>query len=234
MNYVTDSARRAKKNSREKYIYGDKLIYVKDQLPYGFDLDYVIETVEKLIPRTLFDNIDTIYIGKFKDFENGDLPFNAKYKDSALYVTSEQDSENDMMDDIVHEVAHAAEEAYEDQLYSDFAMESEFKAKRKTLYHLLDQNGFDPPEGAFDNVKYDKYFDHYLYNVVGYPKLSTLTTGLFYSPYAATSLREYFAIGFENYFLRDKNYLRKISPVLYAKINDLLEHSREENEDYGY
>ncbi len=231
MNYISESAEKAKKNSREKYIYGDKLVYIKDQLPYGFDLDYVLETIENLIPRNFFENIDTIYIGKFKDFENGDLPFNAKYKDNALYVTNEQDSENDMMDDIVHEVAHAVEERFEDQIYSDFTIENEYKGKKRTLYHILDQEGYEPSAEQFDNVEYDKYFDRYLYKVVEYPTLSALTTGLFYSPYAITSLKEYFANGFENYFLRDQNYLKKTSPILYSRIVDLLNYTEGEKKN---
>ena len=77
-------------------------------------------------------------------------------------------------------------------------------------------------------------FDHYLYNVVEYPTLSTLTTGLFYSPYAVTSLREYFANGFENYFLRDQNYLKKDEPsIVYSKIGDLLDaQTGEEDNEY--
>jgi len=234
MNYISESAERAKKNSREKYIYGNKLVYIKDQLPYGFDLDYVLKTIENLIPRSFFENIDSIYVGSFKDFENGNLPFNAKYKDNALYITNDQDSENDMMDDIVHEVAHAVEERFEDQIYSDFSIESEFKAKRRTLYHLLDQEGYEPKEESFDNVEYNKYFDHYLYNVVEYPTLNTLISGLFYSPYSVTSLREYFANGFENYFLRDRNYLKKVSPALHNKIADLLANrtGEEQNNEY--
>ena len=162
-----------------------------------------------------------------------DLPFNAKYKDNALYITNDQDNENDMMDDVIHEVAHAVEEQFENQIYDDFTVESEFKSKRQTLYHLLDQEGFEPSAEKFDNTEYDKHFDHYLYNVVEYPTLSTLTTGLFYSPYSITSLREYFANGFENYFLRDQSYLKKTSPALYSKIVDLLHgHRGEENNEY--
>jgi hypothetical protein len=227
-NYIAKSAEDAKNNSREKYIYGDKLVYLKDQLPYGFNINYVLETVESLIPEKFAVNIDTIYVGKFKDFEQPGLPFNAKYKDNALYVTNEQDGENDMIDDIIHEMAHAVEERYEDMLYSDMTIENEFKAKRETLYHALEQEGYEPSKKKFEDVEYDKYFDYYLYDVVGYSTLTSLTVGLFYSPYAITSLREYFANGFENYFLRDKNYLKKISPILYNKIIDLLEDHNEE------
>jgi hypothetical protein len=234
MNYIAESAEKAKKNSREKYIYGDKLVFIKDQLPYGFDLEYVLETVEGLIPRAFFDNIDSIYIGNFKAFQDAGLPFNAKYKDNALYVTNEQDNENDMMDDIIHETAHAVEEQHEEEIYSDVTVENEFKGKRRTLYHLLDQEGYEPSEEKFGNVEYDKHFDHYLYNVVEYPTLSSLTTGLFYSPYSVTSLREYFANGFENYFMRDKNYLKKISPILYNKITDLVYNSTGEKQNNEY
>jgi hypothetical protein len=225
--HIVESAKKSKNNSREQYIYGDKLVFVKDVLPYGFNLDYVIKTVENLVPKKFVDNVDAIYIGKFKDFDNEDTPFNAKYKDGALYVTNEQDNENDMLDDIVHEIAHAVEEKYEEYIYGDGSLESEFKGKRNTLYHHLDQEGFQPSEAQFDNTEYDRKMDYYLFNIVGYPLLTNLTTGLFYSPYATTSINEYFANGFENYFLRDENYLRKISPILYNKITNLLDESFE-------
>ena len=222
--YILESSERAKDNNRERHIYGDKIVFIKDVLPYGFNLNYVIDTIENLIPKKLVDNIDAIYIGKFKDLDNGkNLPFNAKYKDGAVYLTNDQDSENDMMDDIVHEMAHAVEQKYGEYLYSDGDLENEFRGKRQTLYHHLDQEGFEPSEEQLNNVEYDKKLDYYLFNIVGYATLTSLTTGLFYSPYATTSINEYFANGFENYFLRDANYLRKISPVLYKKITNLLD-----------
>ena len=52
--------------------------------------------------------------------------------------------------------------------------------------------------------------------------------GLINSPYAITSLREYFANGFEAYFLDvdNRNSLKNTSPVLYEKIANLA------NENY--
>jgi hypothetical protein len=47
------------------------------------------------------------------------------------------------------------------------------------------------------------------------------TAGIFIRPYAAISLREYFATGFEAYYLGNKIHLEKISPMLYDKINEL-------------
>ena len=72
-------------------------------------------------------------------------------------------------------------------------------------------------------------FDNFLYNIVGYDILTPLTVGLFYSPYAATSLREYFANGFEAiYYDREMSRLSKVSPTLASKIKQLILTAEEE------
>ena len=76
----------------------------------------------------------------------------------------------------------------------------------------------------FLNIEYDKNFDKYLYKVVGYDKLTMLTMGLFITPYGATSIREYFANGFEHYFLESKEYVQKISPSLFIKIEEIIDY----------
>ena len=51
--------------------------------------------------------------------------------------------------------------------------------------------------------------------------LRMLTSGMFIRPYASISLREYFATGFEAYYLGQRDELEKISPRLYDKISEL-------------
>ena len=70
----------------------------------------------------------------------------------------------------------------------------------------------------YEMLEYNEMFDNFLANVVGYPKLLTLTMGLFCSPYGATSIEEYFANGFEKYFTETPGYVKSISPVLYQKV----------------
>ena len=67
--------------------------------------------------------------------------------------------------------------------------------------------------------------DDYLYQVVGYDRLNFIVSsyGLFASPYAATSLQEYFANGFEHFFLDDRKNLKECCPELYKKIEELYE-----------
>ena len=69
------------------------------------------------------------------------------------------------------------------------------------------------------DTEYNEDFDMFLYETVGYDKLALLTQGIFISPYAATSLREYFATGFSDYYIESNhNYLKTVSPQLYKKI----------------
>ena len=70
------------------------------------------------------------------------------------------------------------------------------------------------------NTEYDKTFDEFLYKQVGYEKLKRLCVGIFISAYAPTSLREYFATGFTEFFMYPDAhiYLQKTSPELYKKL----------------
>ena len=72
------------------------------------------------------------------------------------------------------------------------------------------------------NSEYDEKFDDFLYKKVGYDALASIAMGLFITPYAATSLREYFATGYVEYLMGDRNYLKNVSPVLYKKIQTLI------------
>jgi hypothetical protein len=213
--YIKNSHASALKNNKEKYLH-KKLVYIKDPLSNDVDLDYVLEYVQKRIPEHLMHAVDAIYVGDFSFLNEKDV--NATYLDGAMYISNKQSSEDDMIDDFVHEIAHAAEEILGEEIYFDNELESEFLGKRERLCFLLGSEGYKIPLEVCANAEYDEKFDKYLYQNVGYEKLTNITMGLFYSPYAATSLREYFANGFEHYFLGDREYLKNLSPNLYNKI----------------
>ncbi len=80
----------------------------------------------------------------------------------------------------------------------------------------------------FLDSEYDEDFDKYLYQQLGYDFLHVAASPLFYSPYAITALKEYWANGFENYFLGDKERLKDLSPILYNKITSLIEFKKGE------
>ena len=91
----------------------------------------------------------------------------------------------------------------------------------------MSQDNINVDMSDFLNVHYSKEFDFFLYKDVGYNRIDGHVSGLFLSPYSVTSMREYFATGFEEYFLGDRIYLKKISPQVYRKIKNMEEEKSE-------
>ncbi len=146
------------------------------------------------------------------------------YENSCIFVTNEQSSSEDLSEDIVHEVAHSLEEQHKDSIYSDGKLEREFIEKRKQLYSVLRGEQISADLHMFLDPSYNIDFDEYLYKTVGYPLLTMVSANIFYSPYAITSLREYFANGFEAlFYYQEYDFLNNSCPELFAKLNNILE-----------
>ena len=204
--------------NKDFYTAGGLHVYFKDQLLNNdIDPERVIAKVEGTLPAHLRDEIDTIIFGHFDEFEERNI--NAFYDSGALYISNVQHDEDDLYDDVIHEISHSLEVPYGYDIYGDQKVKKEFLRKREHLYNILWEEGFKYPKSAFLDVEYDKEFDTFLHQDVGYGKLSNLLTGLFISPYAATSLREYFATGFTDFYLYPNHgALKKVSPQLYHKL----------------
>jgi len=223
-DYITSGAAASNKALKELKIYNKPVQALK---PFENKINFVsvIKQVERLVPEHLMNNIDAFYVGNFKEFAKKNREFNAMYKDGAIYISPDQDNEEDLLDDIIHEIAHSLENEYRDLIYGDNTLESEFLGKRKTLHYLVDKPMLDMV--YYNNPDYNATFDKHLYKDIGYDKLRLISAELFYSPYAITSLREYWANGFENYLLGDKLALRDLSPALFSKITEILENSED-------
>ena len=218
MKWLKKSANKAKK-LRDSWSVNGIQVFKKDNLPEGFSLDVVVEFIESKVPRHLTRTIDVVYIGEFEEMDRRDI--NAFFQDGAIFVTSRQDNEMDMIDDIVHEMAHAVEKQFHDIVYGDGSLESEFLAKRERLFSALTAEGYKLSPVFKVKAEYDKAIDEFLYQEIGYEKLNALVNGLFVSAYASTSLSEYFARGFEEFFIGDRKYLKKTSFVLYRVLEFL-------------
>tara|TARA_Y100000310_G_scaffold5408_1_gene6331 strand:- start:10 stop:693 length:684 start_codon:yes stop_codon:yes gene_type:complete len=220
--YIKNSAKTALKESKERFLHGQIPVHIKDSFIQPIDLDFVLKRVEHILPESLLNAVDSIYVGQFDLLNKREV--NAVYYEGSIYVTNHQDDEDDLLDDIIHEIAHSVEEVRGIEIYPDGLIKQEFLGKRTRLESMLKPEGFNIPSGWFSNPEYSREFDEFLYKDVGYPLLTSLTMGLFYSPYGITSLREYFANGFEALFLHnDGHYLKKISPQLFSKLEALNE-----------
>ena len=219
-NIIKTLSEKSYKQNGQYTLFGNTYIYVRDPLPENVDIEEVVQFLYSKMPQHLFSEVDAVYVGNFEELQ--DRQIQAMYRDGAIYCTNLQSNEEDMIDDLVHEIAHSLEQPYGMELYSDGMMELEFIGKRRRLKDLLEANGFEVEHINFSNPEYDEQFDMYLYQEIGYPILESITFGLFTNPYAATSLREYYASGFEQFILSDRELLKTISPILFAKIQEIV------------
>jgi len=204
------------KNPIQEYRIGNMVLLVKKSFTGNVDINNIIKTL-KTLPLTILNTTNTISVGDFSFLKKRQV--DALYYDSMIYITNEQENEKDFCKNLIHELAHGCEETYYNDIYEDGIIKQEFLAKRLKMYEILTAYGFtDLSKEHFLNPEYEEKFDLYLYKNIGYDKLHTLVGGIFVSPYAATSLREYFANGFENYFLKSPEEVSKISPALFGKI----------------
>jgi len=190
-----------------------------------YDVSKVLKGIESNIPQALVSELDYIIISDSDYLKDREL--DSVYMDGVIYMSGNIESTKEAILTVVHEIAHSVEDKFP-QIYEDETIEAEFLGKRTKLYQILASHDIETQGLDFLNAEYSENFDDFLYLVVGYPLLRNLSSGLFLSPYAATSIREYFADAFEEYFLREPKGVKLISPAVYYKIEQLLDNLGEE------
>lgn len=202
-------------------------VYYKDQLQNNdINVEEIISLLEQKIPHHLLEEVEMVIVGWFDEFEEREL--SAFYDSGTLYISNSQIDGEEMLNNTIHETAHSLEQPHGYLIYGDGELKNEFLRKREHLHDIMWANGYKIPKSVFLDPEYNEELDMFLYEDVGYGKLTGMTQGLFLNAYAVTSLREYFATGFTEYFTDSNHtFLKKLSPVLYSKISGL--HTLEEN-----
>jgi len=185
----------------------------------NINLQAIFKAVEDNFPSHYFHDLKAVKIGNFVDLANKD--FSALYDDGIFYIHNKQEDSQGILNDVVHEFAHHLERIYTDFIYGDESIVHEFLRKRQELNFELRSEGYWTDDYDFDELRFDERFDQFLYKRVGKNMLRMITSGIFIRPYASVSLREYFATGFEAYYLGQREALENISPRLYDKIDEL-------------
>jgi len=218
-NYIAERQKQLKNKAID--FYTSRGLHVFFQQPVeNVNVEKVIAQIEQTLPPHLLSEIEMIIFGWFKEFEERSL--NAFYDGGSLYISFLQDDEEQLYEDILHETAHSLEEAYGYEIYADEKIKDEFIRKRMYLHDLMWNAGFKAPKAFFADSEYNKEFDMFLYEKVGYDRVSALVQGLYINAYAPTSLREYFATAFTDFYTNsDHAFLKKVSPELYKKIASL-------------
>jgi len=201
-------------------------IVFKDRFLNDVDHKAVFEKINQLLPDHILNLIDIVYIGDFSEFKEREI--DAVYSDGAIYVSNNNGDENDLIKDVIHEFAHAAEDNFGEIIYADGTIEQNFLLKRKKIDSFINYE-----KDTFDRTEHDEGLDSFLKDEVGYEKLNNITKGIFLGAYSVTSLREYFARGFEEYYLGERSYLKEICPYIYIKISLVEDIDNGEN-DYEF
>jgi hypothetical protein len=227
-DYLKNSFERSLKERKEYYLY-DVPVYILNPLPPHIDFNEVLEDLKSLVPYVFLEGLEGIYVGEFPELKDRDIQ--AMLKDGAIYLSSFKDlpsiTNEIIVKDIVHELAHLLEDRDYYEIYGDGTVEAEYVGKKKKLVDILRANGisFNGMGALFFSDENVDELDDFLYKQLGYESLSSITPGLFLNPYAVTSIREYFASGFEEYILGDVYYLKEISPQLYQTIDKIMENN---------
>ena len=221
-NYILESSNIER---QEVIAFGNVEVNIIQPLPESVSLAKVLHMISGLLPKDYYRGISKIQVSDHPKFANKE--FNAMYQDGTLYVSPDQDNEEDMIDDIIHETAHHLEVIALEEIYGDQRIISEFVKKRKELRYELAAEGYDVKSYDFEELKYDKQFDDFLHKRVGYQTIKYLMQYDFVRPYGATSLREYFACAFQEYYLGNRDRLFDRCPAVYKKIDEL--HSNYSN-----
>jgi len=223
--WIKESMKRSRKLKDHFNLNGVSVI-VKDRLPDDVSLEFVLNYIAARVPFYFTQNIEVIYVGKFPEMDEREI--NAFYENDAIYVTNEQEEEMDMIEDIIHEISHAVEQNNQEFIYESGKLQREFIAKRTRLSQLLSQKYDVPPH--FDvSFDYDKSIDDFLFRDVGYDSLNQICVNIFPSGYAATSVSEYWAKGFEELFIGDRDALKQMCPILFKTLALMLKEFENEN-----
>lgn len=226
--YIKERQEKMMKERKQWSLFRTIPITVINPFHDGLNTQEIITALEDSIPVYLFSSIEGIYIGKFKELEQRQIQ--AMFSDGVIYLSNydghPEVSVSTIVKNITHELAHSIENQAGLELYGDGRLESEYLGKMRRLSDVLDIEGFEFDQAELMDPEFDQATDDFLFKKVGYDNLSVFTIGLFASPYAATSLSEYMADGFEDYLLGDRHYLKKICPVLYTKIESTIRSLR--------
>lgn len=201
----------------KNYKYKDIKIEVDLRIEQIEDLHVrrVFEKFFEIIPEKIYDDFLTaIKVGQF--FELDSQKKTAGYANGTIYVSkflykTPRSANAELLKNLVHESGHIFEKSFYDLLYLNGAVEEEFREKKQKIADAIPE--FDPV-WVFSH-KYDANLESFIdwYDESEF----RITTGkILPNPYAVLSMSEYIAYNFEEYFLRNKNTVKAMSPVIYS------------------
>jgi hypothetical protein len=185
---------------------------------YGIDANPAeIRPYLSKVNKKLLRNVDTIYYGTVEFLEEQGKT--GLYRDGCLYLSNKNTQE--ILPTIMHELSHSLERLVRNELPDRKDLIEEFTKKRLDLFKKLYDAGYTRfSREQFMQTSFDPKLDELL-AAIDQNDLRLATNGVFPTAYAATSIEEYVAGGFESFYAGNKFNLGKNCPALYNFIREI-------------
>lgn len=199
-------------------IYGVPIVLLRQ---VEFNLPSSVKQIETRLPEKFFTGLEMIHVGQYPDLINSDR--DSSYIDNQIFILSSL-GEDEFQSALIHELAHHVEGLFGNEIYGDESVLKEFIRKRLALFGKMSERVSGLQRELFANVNYSEQIEKMFFVDVGEEIMQNYVIGLFPNVYSAVSVREYFANGIENTTANQKssNYIKVISPALYAAIERLF------------
>lgn len=171
------------------------------------------------INKTLFKNIDIIYLYDLKDPE-----VKAYYESGMVVVNSVVvKDDKDFIKTFLHEVIHSLLSEIKQSESIPLVIQEYLRKRGKVLNKLLTYpNSETKFNSEYINLEHDEEFESYLKDKITYQIVYPVSHIYFPSPYAISSINEYICIGFEIYHLENKTWLQEYCPELYNLVEKII------------
>ncbi len=185
----------------------------------GLDPLSVLERFFSLVPQKSYgDFLEKILIGHFPELAKSKKT--AGYKNGTVFVSSfleegnyekkygKQNPGAELLKNLVHETGHVFEENFRDMLFLDGAIQDELTSARQLAYGSFGQKySGDDVESWIDGV--------------GFNELRAKTIGRLPNPNSILNQEEFIAYCFEEFFLRDRTLVSKLSPTVFSILSEV-------------
>lgn len=180
----------------------------------------VLERFFSLVPTEIYDGfLEKMLIGHFPELAKGKKT--SGYKNATIFVSSfleegnhdkkygQQNPNAELLKNLVHETGHIFEENFKDMLFLDGSIEKEYKAARRRVFELFGQKD--------DGREFEDFVQEF-----GFNEIRAKSIGFLPNPYCLINESEFIAYCFEEFILRDKKMVEKVSPTIFEILREVL------------
>jgi hypothetical protein len=216
-------------NKKEWYIYNKILIYIKNNLKLSINMNYVIEIIENIIPKHIFNNnIDTIFIGEFQELKNKNL--DVIYKEKSIYISNTKQYTNEsLIYCILLGVGYSLLYSQKDYLFKDNIIQIEFLKKRVQLSNILKyyvEKGILEYEKLI-SIDYYRMLEsvvvHLLESLPRDKNILNALNEIYITNFGMFSIENYVIDGYvELLYTKDLSKFKRVYPELFLKLDKLI------------